>query len=88
MGLPVVCNASPFNQAVVEHYHCGICVDPENLEEVAGAIRYLLDHPEEARKMGENGRRAVKEKFNWGIEEKKLLALYTDILAEAETDYK
>ena len=30
--------------------------------------------------MGENGRRAVREVFNWSIEEKKLLALYEEIL--------
>ena len=65
----------------MERWHCGICVDPANVNEIAAAIRYLLDHPEEARQMGENGRRAVKEEFNWGVEVKKLLALYTMILA-------
>ena len=80
MGLPVIFNTSSFNQKLVEHYHCGICVNPENVEEIVSAIRYLLDHPEEARQMGENGRRAVKEEFNWDVEEKKLLALYQDIL--------
>jgi len=29
--------------------------------------------------MGENGRRAVLEEFNWGIEEKKLLGLYEKV---------
>lgn len=82
MGLPVIMNASPFNLKFVERWHCGICVNPENVEEIASGIRYLLDHPEEARQMGENGRRAVKEEFNWGIEEKKLLALYEEILGE------
>ena len=32
--------------------------------------------------MGENGRRAIKEEFNWGVEEKKLLALYDALAAE------
>jgi len=45
-------------------------------------IRYLLEHPEEMRRMGENGRRAVKEEFNWGVEEKKLFALYEEILKD------
>ena len=66
----------------MERYRCGICVDPENVDEIADAIRYLLDHPDEAREMGENGRRAIKEEFNWGVEEKKLLALYEDIMKE------
>lgn len=79
-GLPVVCTDFILWREFVDRYHCGICVDPENVEEIAAAIWYLLDHPEEAKRMGENGRRAVKEKFNWGVEEKKLYALYEDIL--------
>ena len=81
-GLPIVCTDFLLWREFVDRYHCGICVDPENVDEIASAIRYLLDHPEEARQMGENGRRAVKEEFNWGVEEKKLLALYKEILGE------
>lgn len=80
MALPVILSHSSYNDRMVDRYHFGICVDPTNIDEIASAIRYLLDHPEEARQMGENGRRAVKEEFNWGVEEKKLLALYEDIL--------
>lgn len=80
VGLPVVCTDFTRWREFVERYHCGICVDPKNVDDIAAAIRYLLDRPNEARKMGENGRRAVKEEFNWGVEEKKLLALYEDIM--------
>ena len=79
-GLPIICTNFVLWKEFVERYHCGICVDPANVDEIADAIRYLLDHPDEARQMGENGRRAVKEEFNWGVEEKKLLALYEDVL--------
>lgn len=79
-GLPIVCTDFVLWKEFVERYHCGICVDPTNVGEIAAAIRYLLDHPEEAKQMGKNGRKAVKEEFNWGVEEKKLLALYDDIL--------
>lgn len=81
-GLPVVCTNFTLWKEFVDRYHCGICVDPTNVDEISEAIRYLLDHPDEARRMGENGRRAVKEEFNWGVEEKKLLALYEEILNE------
>lgn len=81
-GLPVVCTDFVLWREFVDRYHCGICVDPDSAEEVAGAIRYLLDHSEEARQMGENGRKAVEEEFNWALEEKKLLALYEEILTK------
>lgn len=82
LSLPVILSDTPYNRKVVEHYRFGVCVNPENVDEIAAAIRYLLDHPEEARQMGENGRRAVKEEFNWDVEEKKLLALYEEILGD------
>ena len=79
-GLPVICTDFSLWREFVDRYHCGICVQPDNLQQIAKAIRFLLDNPAEARRMGENGRRAVKEEFNWGVEEKKLLALYEDVL--------
>lgn len=81
-GLPVVCTDFVLWREFVDRYHCGICVNPENVDAIAQAICYLLEHPEEARQMGENGRRAVKEEFNWDVEEQKLLALYQDILKD------
>lgn len=39
----------------MERYHCGVCVDPEDVDQVVLALRRLLEHPEEARQMGENG---------------------------------
>jgi glycosyltransferase involved in cell wall biosynthesis len=47
---------------------------------IAKAIDYLVEHPAEARQMGENGRRAVLERYNWTVEESKLLAFYKQIL--------
>lgn len=80
VGLPVICTNFNLWREFVDRYHCGICVEPDDPKAIAAAIQYLLDNPEEARRMGENGRRAVLEEFNWGVEEKKLLALYEDIL--------
>ena len=82
VGLPVVCTDFVLWHEFVERWHCGICVAPEDPDAIAAAVQYLLDHPEEARRMGENGRKAVEEEFNWDVEEKKLLALYEEILNE------
>ena len=79
-GLPVICTDFVLWKEFVGRYHCGICVKPDDADQIASAITYLMNHPEEAKQMGENGRRAVKEEFNWGVEEQKLFALYEDIL--------
>lgn len=84
MGLPVIITDSPYARKVMEEYGFGICVQPDNVEEIASAIRYLLDNPDIAKQMGENGRRAVLDKFNWGIEEKKLIKLYDDLFSKAK----
>lgn len=82
MGLPVIVADYLYSRKVMETYQYGICVDPDDVDSIAQAMQYLYNHSEEARQMGENGRRAVKETFNWGVEEKKLLALYDKILSE------
>lgn len=64
-AIPVILSKVPLYEEMVEKYHCGICCDPHNVEEVRAAIQYLLDHKKEAYEMGQNGRRAVIEKFSW-----------------------
>ncbi|MDI6880395.1 MAG: glycosyltransferase family 4 protein [Desulfitobacteriaceae bacterium] len=79
-GLPVVASNFPLWKEIVEGNQCGITVDPLNPKAIAQAIEYLLTHPEEARRMGENGRRAVLEKYNWDKEVDKLLAIYRELI--------
>jgi glycosyltransferase involved in cell wall biosynthesis len=79
-GLPVVASNFPLWKEIVEGNRCGITVDPLDPKAIAQAIEYLLTHPEEARQMGENGRRAVEEKYNWEREKEKFLKLYEELL--------
>lgn len=74
--LPVICTDYRLWKEIIEGNNCGICVDPKSVKEIENAIRYIIDNPEKARVMGENGRRAVLEKYNWGTQEKVLLGLY------------
>ena len=83
-GLPVVASNFPLWKEIVEGNRCGITVDPLDPKAIAQAIEYLLAHPEEARQMGENGRRAVEEKYNWEKEAEKLLALYKELVDSAK----
>jgi glycosyltransferase involved in cell wall biosynthesis len=76
MGLPVILTKYSYSEKMIQKYDFGIAVTPDNVDEIADAIMCLIDNPDKAKEMGENGRRAVLEEFNWDIEEKKLLALY------------
>jgi glycosyltransferase involved in cell wall biosynthesis len=75
-GLPVVCSNFPLWEGIVTSADCGIAVDPRSPAAIAAAIRRLNDEPELARRLGENGRRAIAERYNWEAELRKLEALY------------
>jgi glycosyltransferase involved in cell wall biosynthesis len=80
VGLPVVASDFPLYREVVEPNHCGLTVDSTRSEEIARAMEYLIEHPQEAKQMGENGRRAVLEKYNWEKESQRLLQIYDAVL--------
>jgi glycosyltransferase involved in cell wall biosynthesis len=80
VGLPVVASDFPLYQDVVERNHCGLTVDPTRPAEIARALEYLIEHSGEAGQMGENGRRAVLETYNWEKESRKLLHIYDTVL--------
>ena len=80
VGVPVIAADFPLWRKIVVNAGCGLLVDPLNPQAIADSILYILEHPEEAEEMGKNGRKAVKEKYNWSREEKKLLGLYMDLL--------
>lgn len=79
-GIPVIASDFPLWREIVVGNECGLCVDPMNPAAIAGAIDYLVQNPDVARQMGENGRRAVLDKYNWSVEEEKLFQLYSEIL--------
>jgi glycosyltransferase involved in cell wall biosynthesis len=59
---------------------CGITVDPNNLLQIKEAISRLLKNPKERDEMGKKAMAAHKSKYNWKYEEKKLAAIYKEIL--------
>lgn len=75
-GLPVIASNFPLWKQIIESNQCGLCVNPLDPQAIANAIDYLVNHPDEAERMGRNGQKAVLERFNWTNEEQKLLDLY------------
>jgi glycosyltransferase involved in cell wall biosynthesis len=75
-GIPVVVSDFPFWQQLVADADCGVTVDPLRPEGVVKAVEALCRDPEEARRLGENGRRAILERYNWENEFAKLESLY------------
>lgn len=78
-GKAVIMSNFKYNSKLVAKIRCGQLVDPNNIQEIANSIIWLLEHPEEAKQMGENGRRAVEAKYNWENMEKRLLRVYEEL---------
>lgn len=79
-GVPVIATNFLLWKDIIEANECGICVDPNSIEEIKSAIKYLYNNPDIAKKMGENGRRLVLEKYNWDSQEINLLNLYESLI--------
>jgi glycosyltransferase involved in cell wall biosynthesis len=75
-GIPVVCTDFVLWKEIIDKWHCGICVPPNDTATITASVRYLRDNPEEARQMGKNGRKAVETEYNWKTQEEQLLRLY------------
>lgn len=87
-GIPVVSSNFELWKDIVENNNCGICVDPEKPEEIATAVNYLVDNPELAKQMGNNGRKMIEEKYNWEIEKRKLIGVYEMLQNQVEENNK
>jgi glycosyltransferase involved in cell wall biosynthesis len=77
--LPVLASNFPLWQSIVEAGHAGLHADPTNAKQVAEAIMKVVDNPDLARQLGENGFRLVHKKYNWPTEVKTLLECYDKV---------
>jgi len=75
-GIPVIASDFPLWREIVGKNNCGILVNPRCPAEIAKAIDTLITDKNKSYYYGKNGLKAVKEKYNWIIEEKKLIHFY------------
>lgn len=79
-GTPLIATDFILWKEIIDKYECGICVNPHDVKAISNAIKYFQDNPEEVKRMGENGKKASREVFNWSTQEKVLLDFYKTIV--------
>jgi glycosyltransferase involved in cell wall biosynthesis len=76
-SLPIITNIA---YEIVNETGCGIVVEYGNAKQIKEAIITLRDNPSLRSRMGNNGRKAFLEKYNWTNMEKKLYKIYEELL--------
>ena len=77
MARPIILGVRGESQRIVLAAGAGICIEPENDEELAAAVRKLASEPARARALGASGRRYVEEKYD----RRRLAARFEQLLA-------
>ncbi len=77
-GKPVVAGHSGGVTEAVLDGETGLIVEPNDPDALAEAILSLMNDPERARRLGENGRRRVEEELNWETFTERLLGALED----------
>ncbi len=57
----------------------GFLIDPANEQQLAEKMKYLIDNPEERKRMGANSRKYAEEEFDWSQVTERLLEIYQTI---------
>ena len=79
---PVVASAVGGILEVVEDGKTGLLVPPSKPDELAAALRRVLENPGLASQMGRAGRRRVEERFSWAGVAERTERVYADAIAE------
>ena len=77
-GIPLITNME--KELVGKELGCGILVDYNNIAQIKEAIILLRDNVQVRTNMGQNGRKAFLQKYNWSAMEKKLFNIYSTLM--------
>ncbi|KAA9026297.1 glycosyltransferase family 4 protein [Niallia endozanthoxylica] len=79
-GKPTIVSNTGGLKGIVQHLETGLLIEPENSKNVAEQIMLLLENPEMAMEIGENGKKAIESQYNWKLAAAETVYLYNNIL--------
>jgi glycosyltransferase involved in cell wall biosynthesis len=72
--LPIIMSDFYKNNPIFKE--CALFAEHNNPEDIGNKIKYIFDNSEVRKKLGQNGRNLVEQKYNWEKEQVKLLQVY------------
>ena len=78
--IPIIVNENTSMADIVRKEKCGIVIPYGNEEALTWAISRLKDDLSLQKRLGNNGRKAYKNKYNWTIMENRLNSIYRQVL--------
>ena len=79
-GLPIIADNYPGIATILKEHKCGILLNDHSCGTLIKSIKYLINNPDIAVKIGEEGKKAILNKFAWEIEGCKLVSLYSELM--------
>ena len=76
-GVPIITNIAT---EIVNETKCGVIVEYDNVEQIRQAILALRDNVELRKRLGNNGRKAFLQKYNWTVMERRLFDIYSELV--------
>lgn len=81
MGVPVIVSDMGGLKDIIERYACGMVVDERRPEDVAEAIKRLVERPDLRYNMAVNGLKAINENYSWELMKERLLEIYGTLMS-------
>ena len=79
LGLAVVSVDLPETTRIVMETKCGMIVRERDSANLARTLSLLVEDERKRKELGENGKRAVRDRYNWERMEGKLLRVYEEV---------
>ncbi len=80
LGLPLVVSDLAPHHHLLDGHDVALFCDPRQHESIADQIQHLIEHPDEARAMGDRSRALAQSHYDWNLVRPRLLDLYNRIL--------
>ena len=84
MERPILLGVEGHSAELIRTAHAGICMEPENADDLVAAVCRLADDPDLGAKLGKNGRRYIQEHFHRGKLAERYLSLLETLVAKGK----